>query len=170
MTNTNTRRFLAAAMAAFAVANLNAQTQVDSPTQVKRASVGGLADCQVVRTSASVLTVKVPCNVKTLGIVTSFGSGATVTFSALTGTGTARLGVDTSVNPPALKVYLSGITTGNVICSGMACVTVSGPALCLPMARLRSGHREWISGSRDRCGSRRPILLKFGTAIAPGDR
>ena len=128
MTNTNTRRILAAAMAAFAVANSNAQTQVDSPTQVKRASVGGLADCQVVRTSASVLTVKAPCNVKTLGIVTSFGSGATVTLTALTETGTARLGADTSVNPPVLKVYLSGITTGNVICSGMACVTAPGPS------------------------------------------
>jgi hypothetical protein len=127
MTNTNSRRFLAA-MAAFAAVNLSAQTQLDSPTQVKRASVGGLTDCQVVRTSASVLTVKAPCNVKTLGIVTSFGSGATVTLSALTDTGTARLGVDTSVNPPALRVYLSGITTGNAICSGMACVTVSGTA------------------------------------------
>jgi hypothetical protein len=46
----------------------------------------------------------------------------------MTETGTARLGADTSVNPPTLKLYVSGITTGNVSCLGMACVSVSGAA------------------------------------------
>ena len=128
MTYTNRWRFLATAVVAFAAVNLSAQTRIDLPTQAKGAAVSLLSDCQVVRTSASVLTVSAPCNVKTLGIVTSFASGATITLSALTETGTARLSADTSVNPPTLKLYVSGITTGNVNCSGMACVSVSGAA------------------------------------------
>jgi len=129
MRDTNRWRFLAVAVTVLAAVPLSAQpTQIDLPTQAKGAAVSLLADCQVVRTSASVLTVKAPCNVKTLGLVTRFASGATITLSALTETGTARLGADTSVNPPTLKLYVSGITTGNVICSGMACVSVSGAA------------------------------------------
>ena len=128
MTVTNSRRFLAAVVAAFAAVHSSAQTQVDLPTQARRASVSLLADCQLVRTSTSVLTVLAPCNVRTYGIVTSFSSGATITLTGLTETGTARVGADTTVNPPALKLYVAGITTGNVTCAGMACVTVSGAA------------------------------------------
>jgi hypothetical protein len=128
MTETNRRRFRAAALVAFAAVNLSAQTQIDLATQARNAAVSLLADCQVARTSAAVLTVKAPCNVKTLGVITRFASGATITLSALTETGTARLGLDTSVNPPTLKLYVSGITTGNASCSGMACVSVSGAA------------------------------------------
>ena len=127
MTDTN-GRFLAAAVIAFAAVNLSAQTQIDLRTQAKNASVSLLGDCQVIRTSASVLAVKAPCNVKTLGVVTSFSSGATITLTATTQTGMAQLGVDTTVNPPTLKLYVTGITTGNVTCSGMACVSVSGAA------------------------------------------
>jgi hypothetical protein len=143
MTDTNRRRFLAVAVAALAAVHSSAQTQIDLPTQAKRASVSLLADCQVVRTSASVLTVRAPCNVKTLGIVTSFSSGATLTPTALTETGTARLGADTSVNPPTLKVYVSGITTGNVTCAGMSCVTVSGAAFGADDVQLAL----WTAGS-----------------------
>jgi hypothetical protein len=145
MTNTNRWRFLAVAVVAFAAVNLSAQTRIDLPTQAKGAAVSLLADCQVVRTSASVLTVSAPCNVKTLGVVTSFGSGATITLTALTETGTARLGVDTSVNPPTLKVYVSGITTGNVSCSGMACVSVSGAAFGADDIQLAA----WTAGGGD---------------------
>src|SRR5437660_404906 len=102
MRDRNSRRYLAAAIAAFAVAQLQAQTQIDLPTQAKRVSVSALSDCQAVRTSATVVTLKAPCNVKTLGIVTSFSSGATLTLTALTDTGTARFGMDTTVNPPVL--------------------------------------------------------------------
>ena len=129
MRNTNRWRFLAVAATAWAAVNLSAQpTQIGLPTQARGAAVSLLGDCQVVRTSATVLTVRAPCNVKTLGVVTSFASGAVITLSALTETGTARLGADTSVNPPTLKLYVSGITTGNTSCTGMACVSVSGAA------------------------------------------
>jgi len=138
MTDTKRWRFLAATLLAFAAAHLSAQTQIDLRTQARGAAVSLLGDCQAVRTSASVLTVKAPCNVKTLGIVTSFGSGATITLGALTETGTARLGMDTSVNPPTLKLYVSGITTGNASCSGMACVTVSGAAFEVDDVQLAS--------------------------------
>ena len=167
MTDTNRRRFLAAAVAAFAAVTLSAQTQIDLSTQAKGAiSVGLLADCQVVRTSASVLTVSAPCNVKTLGIVTSFGSGATITLSALTETGTARLGVDTSVNPPTLKLYVSGITTGNVICSGMACVTVSGAAFGADDIQLAAWTADAGNGWNSNGGTDLRSLISHDRVIA----
>ena len=145
MTNSNRWRLIAAAAAAvvFAAVPLNAQTQIDLATQARGAAVSLLADCQVGRTSATVLTVKAPCNVKTLGIVTSFSSGATITLTALTETGTARLAMDTSVNPPVLKLYVAGITPANVSCAGMACVSISGAAFGADDIQLAA----WTAGS-----------------------
>jgi hypothetical protein len=166
MTHTNRWRFLAAAVVAFAAVNLSAQTRIDLPTQAKGAAVTLLSDCQVVRTSASVLTVGAPCNVKTLGIVTSFASGATITLSALTETGTARLSVDTSVNPPTLKLYVSGITTGNVSCSGMACVSVSGAAFGADDIQLAAWTASSGSGWNSNGGTDLRSLISHDRIVA----
>jgi hypothetical protein len=167
MSDTNRWRFLA--VAACAAVNLSAQpTQIDLPTQARGASVSLLADCQVVRTSASVLTVMAPCNVKTLGIVTGFASGATVTLSALTDTGTVRLGADTSVNPPTLKLYVAGIMTGNVSCSGMACVSVSGAAFGADDIQLASWTASAGNGWDPNGGTDLRSLISHDRVIAGG--
>src|SRR5260370_42580269 len=83
MTDTNRRRFLAAAMAAFAAVTLSAQTtQLDLATQAKRASAGGLVDCQGVRTSPSLPNVKVAFHGYTIRLSTTFSRGATPTLGA----------------------------------------------------------------------------------------
>jgi hypothetical protein len=86
-----------------------------------------LTTCGLARTSSTTLTIAAstsdPCNVRVGNVVTPFPSSATITISA--GTGTVRAAFDTSVSPPALKVYQGGLT---FTCAGMSCNSVSGSA------------------------------------------
>jgi hypothetical protein len=81
MTHTNRWRFLAAAVVAFAAVNLSGQTRIDLPTQAKGAAVSLLSDCQVVRTSASVLTVSAPCALPTDGVAPIWPSAMDAGFT-----------------------------------------------------------------------------------------
>src|SRR4029078_879346 len=73
----------------------------------------GLLDCQVVRTSSTVLTVNAPCNVRVGNAVTQFISSATLTISG-SNAGTARIGIDSAVALPTLKLFNGGLT---IVCS-----------------------------------------------------
>ena len=122
----------------------------------------GLLDCQVTRTSATVLTVVAPCNFRVGNVVTSFGSSATVTISG-SATGVARLGLDSAAGVPNLKVFNGGLT---LACTGMSCNNLAGVAFdvdTIPLASWSATTGSWdTNGGTDL----RPVLST--TRILPG--
>ncbi|MEO7651695.1 MAG: hypothetical protein ABIZ80_14610 [Bryobacteraceae bacterium] len=122
----------------------------------------GLLDCQVTRTSATVLTVFAPCNFRVGNAVTSYSFSATVTISG-SGSGVARIGLDSAAGVPNLKVFNGGLT---VACAGMSCNNVAGSAFdaeTVPLASWSASSGSWdTNGGTDL----RPVLST--TRILPG--